>query len=1428
MRLRIDQQPAPGERRLLFRGDTLTFTVSLSEEAEGRAWLRTGIGHARIAREEIIRDVRHNESPLGRNWFDIPMTPAGKRRYQVTLPLCEVGHFEAKACFLPKNRPDPLWPEGPDTVINVAPADSCCANIIYNAFVRQFGPGKSGAATLTPSEAECIRSLDHSGYTVIPKSGTFRDLIRELDFIIGDLGCRFIQLLPVHPTPTTYARMGRFGSPYAALSFTDVDPALAEFDPKATPLEQFTELVDAVHARQAKVLMDIAINHTGWAANLHEAHPQWLSRDEEGRIEMPGAWGVVWADLTKLDYRHRDLWQYMAGVFLTWCRRGVDGFRCDAGYMIPIPAWTYIVATVRAQYPDTVFLLEGLGGKISVTRDLLSRASLDWAYSELFQNYDRGQIEHYLPEALDIAASDGVMIHFAETHDNNRLASVSETYARMRTALCALFSQHGGFGFANGVEWFAKEKIIVHESSSLSWGASDNQVAHLRRLHALLRNHPAFHDRTELKMVQAGPGNGVALLRHHRPSGKKLLILVNLDDTRQTVVHWQTPDMKGPLFTDLLTGERVAAEEKGDRRACQLSPGQVLCLTDDSSDLKLTEPVAGLPDRIVRQQRRAKALDVYSVCDGVRDMGDFDPDEAGRRLSEDPLGYCRSLNPCGDSPRTVTWQWPRDVRREVMVPPEHFILLRADRPFRARILNGECALGHEESLPCADGSYFALFSPLRTPHEHTPHILKLSVYHTDRCGHVEAPLLFLSRGEDAKVRKVFARSELLEKSLMFLGTNGRGGMLRANIDWGRLDSRYDALLAANISPDFPEDRRVMFTRCRAWVVFQGYSQEIRTDCLDAFRFSQDGRGIWRYHIPTGQGGDIFFNICMEMVPGENAVRISFFRHPNRGGYRYLADHKPVRLILRPDIEDRGFHETTKAYSGAEHHWPAAVTPAADAFDFAPGPDHRLRLEMPGGTFTPEPEWYYMVHRPLEAERGLDPDSDLFSPGYFAACLKGGEIVTLSARVLSAEDKTEERWCSPPLPDHFPLIGDSDDCEPEPALERAMAQFVVRRRHLSTVIAGYPWFLDWGRDTLIVVRGMIAAGKRDAARAILRQFARFEENGTLPNMIRGDDAGDRDTSDAPLWFFIACADLVSAEGNSAFLDEVCDGRTIREILVSMARSVMAGTPNGIRTDPESGLIFSPAHFTWMDTNYPAGTPREGYPIEIQAFWHFALSFMARTDYSENRTKWRELADQVRASVIRYFYIREKGYLADCLHTDPGKPARQAERDDALRPNQLFALTLDAVTEPDICRNVLAACETLLVPGAIRSLADQPVHPPLEIRHHGKLLNEPRHPYWGTYTGDEDTRRKPAYHNGTAWTWVFPSFCEAWVKCYGEDGRNAALAWLSSSTRLINAGCVGQMPEISDGDYPHIPRGCDAQAWGASEVFRVWKRIVSEKF
>ena len=192
-------------------------------------------------------------------------------------------------------------------------------------------------------------------------------------------------------------------------------------------------------------------------------------------------------------------------------------------------------------------------------------------------------------------------------------------------------------------------------------------------------------------------------------------------------------------------------------------------------------------------------------------------------------------------------------------------------------------------------------------------------------------------------------------------------------------------------------------------------------------------------------------------------------------------------------------------------------------------------------------------------------------------------------------------------------------------------------------------------------------------------------------------------------------------------------------------------------------------------------------------------------------------------MNLYFLKAEGYFSDCLHAGSGIPAGKAEPDDALRPNQHLALTLEAVTDRTVTAAVLSACEELLVPGAIRSLADRPVKRPLEIVHKGRRLNDPYYPYFGHYSGDEDTLRKPAYHNGTAWTWLFPSYCEALAMVYGEHGRDTALDLLGSGMRHLERECLGHVPEILDGNYPHTSRGCDAQAWGVSELLRVWLKL-----
>ena len=380
-------------RRIFYAGESVKFFFENSTDfPAGQAFLRTNLGMAAVRRREIINEIEHNKRSAGRDWQDLALRRTAGNCWELELLLTENGVFELKPFFVCRDGENQyLWPDGDNLKIKVEAADNVGANLMYTAFVRQFGG--NCCKSFSAAEDAQIGKLDNENYTVIPPSGTFRDLKGKLDFIFGKLGSRILQLLPIHPVPTVYGRMGRFGSPFAVLDYFAVDPALAEFDECATPLEQFGELVDAVHARKGRIFLDIPVNHTGWASRLQTEHPEWFVRDKSsGRIESPGAWGIVWADLCKLDYTQSEVQRYMAEVFLYWCRKGVDGFRCDAGYMLPVEAWRYIEAKVRNEYPDTVFMLEGLGGPVDKQEILLRECGLDWAYSELFQNYNRSEV----------------------------------------------------------------------------------------------------------------------------------------------------------------------------------------------------------------------------------------------------------------------------------------------------------------------------------------------------------------------------------------------------------------------------------------------------------------------------------------------------------------------------------------------------------------------------------------------------------------------------------------------------------------------------------------------------------------------------------------------------------------------------------------------------------------------------------------------------------------------------------------------------------------------------------------------------------------------------------------------------------------------------------------------------------------------------
>jgi glycogen debranching enzyme/glycosidase len=1459
--------PGPGERLVRFVGDQLSFRLGLGDSLpEGwQARLRTNLGRGDTLRREIIHAHTGRLKLANASWRDVPMAPQDGA-WSISFSLTEVGYFKAKAYAIdPQGRQH--WPHGPDFGVSVHPDAYRTANTIYCAFPRMFGPSRTAVSTSDEKHEAILKSLDKQDYTVIPPSGKLRDLIEFLPHIIDTLGCRILHLLPVSPTPTTYARFGRFGSPYAVQDLLAIDPALVVFDQRTTGVDQFRELTYATHARGAKVFLDVVINHTGWGSTLQENHPEWFLRDEKGSFVSPGAWGTVWEDLVELDHRNPALWEHMADVFLEWRRRGVDGFRCDAGYKIPVPAWRYITARVQQEFPDTIFLLEGLGGSWEATENLLTEGAMQWAYSELFQNYSRQEVAGYLEYVLKQSRRVGLYAHYSETHDNDRLAKLGRGWSLLRNRLCALTSVSGAFGFTGGVEWLAPEKLNVHSSRGLAWGGEENIVPELARLNRLLVDHPCFFDNATLTILSTSDDHVFALSRVSNEGLDRVLVLVNTDPKTPRALSLEANVFEhlGSPKLDLLGQSAPAIKETPDGKIeFLLQGGECFCLATALVPKGLSSDAY----RDARAQA-AWAITMISRRVRVRDISPFDWRRMAALVEAGPKAFLTAINSLDAAlvredviaalekaesqnhyPPVVTWAL-LSRRRITVVPQDHWLLIDDAAPFRAVLKTGDGAPQHVSSIRVGE-RHIASFIPGQTTGDAELSLERYCVDHPQ----VQAQIRFVALPDPNRQSAIDNRQSLV------LLTNRRGGMARLGVDLGHIQSKYDCLLGANLHPTVPVDRHVFAKRARVWVNADGFVTPLNLRNLADFTPGPPAQ--WRFVASAGNDRAVEIILTADMLDGRNTTVLRFHRPEAPPPFGHdLAPECRVSLTVRVDIEDRNFHGETHHNGGAEHHFHSHTRSLAQqpGFEFTPAPDRHLRVFSDSGHFHPQPEWCDGVAHPVEDSRGQAGHGDAYSPGWFELPLAKGDAVTLVVTADPAESGAAETSgfiamrqaanegavsaARLPPEDHFAQ-----------RLALALRAFVVQRAQGKTVIAGYPWFLDWGRDSLIAARGLLAAGMIDEVKQLLEVFGRFEDRGTLPNIIHGEDASNRDTSDAPLWYGIVCEELAmrsrrqdaqadgqqDAGGTPANVppassrqisgDELYStvvdprGRTIADILRAIATGYRDGTPNGIRMDPASALVWSPGHFTWMDTNHPAGTPREGYPVEIQALWIRLLRQVARLAEGTERDAWSALADRAEASLLKHFWIEERGWLADLLIARPGQPAAEAVVDNALRSNCLIAVTLGLLTGERAQRSADAALRHLVVPGALRSLAPLPVWPPLPVHGaHGQLLNHPEEPYWGRYEGDEDTQRKPAYHNGTAWTWTFPIFCEA-LACawwFQPAAVSAARHYLSSMEQLLDEGCLGQIPEVLDGDAPHTQRGCDAQAWGVSEALRVWKLL-----
>jgi len=1406
--------PPPGTPLLRFVGDRVAFALARPPAADAtwRAFLRTNLTRGRAVREETLTRLGEGSGdPGGSAWRDIPLKETATG-WQLNLALTEPGFFSAKAyCVDAEGRQH--WPEGENVCLSIHPDRLRTANTIYCAFPRMFG---GAAGQQRPDLAEAVQALDTSGYSVIPPSGRLRDLTAAVPHIFDRLGSRILHLLPVGPVPTTYARMGRFGSPYAQLDLTAIDPALVDFDRRTTAEEQFRELTAAVHQRQGQVFLDILVNHTGWGSRLLEHRPDWFQRNPDGTFHSPGAWGTTWEDLVELDHGSPALWDVVARALLTWCDRGVDGFRCDAGYMVPLPAWQYITAKVHQVHPDTVFLLEGLGGAWEATEALLTEGGMQWAYSELFQNQHPIEVAHYVDHCLRQGERTGLLVHYSETHDNLRLASKGAAWSLLRNRLCALVGQNGGFGFTAGVEWLATEKIDVHEARDLAWGAEPNLVPELAALNHLIAAHPCFFDGADVCRLSGDDSAVLALLRTSEEGLDRVLVLVNLDvEKPQTCLL--PPEAMTALGGSLheLLGQPLPERTLLPDGGCefQVPAGGSFCLSRQATPVGL----AGEAYRTARAQA-AWALQALAEVHPAEGLGPCDWRALASRVAAQPEAFLAAL-PYLDRPllqrdlvaaldaalakpafpQVTRWQI-EDLHRMSLVAPGHWLLLRDAAPFTCTLRTAGQPDRHLGSVPVKQG-FIAALPP--APEREGDAVLTFD-RHAPEASPVEATLRFLPR--------VAGLPRPGRQGLALL-TNGRGGMARLHADLGAIASKYDCLLGANLHPSAPCDRHVLAKRLRAWVNADGFITAL--DAHNLVQFEGGPKARWTFHASAGDGRRVELCLEAEMPEDQNAVVLRWSRPVNVGEDTDLPSRHSVRVTVRLDLEDRSFHGETRLDPGLEAFFQAATQPLPDkiGFRFAPAPDRHLEAWTEVGAYHAQPEACRGIKHPIESSRGLADVGDAWSPGWFDLPLPPGSEIRMVVHAEATNPVLQD-----PLPTPLPT-------DVRGLLRQSLQAFVARRDEGLTVIAGYPWFLDWGRDTLIACRGLLTADQAEEVGLILRTFAALELEGTLPNMLGADHTNDRDTSDAPLWLAVACEEAAEQLGPT-FYQADAGGRTVLEVLTSLGEHLRVGARNGVRMDADSGLLWSPAHFTWMDTRYPMGTPREGYPVEIQALWVRLLRLLERLCAPSDGEAWAATRSRAEAS-LDAFWLEEQGWFADVLLAPSGVSAKAAQPADHLRPNQLFLVSLGLVTGDRARRCVAACARHLLVPGGLRSLAPLPVAVALPIpAPWGGTLNDPTHPYQGRYEGDEDTRRKPAYHNGTAWVWQLPMLCEALDLAWEGDpaARATAQAWLGSLAPLLASGCLGQLPELLDGDAPHTPRGCDAQAWSVSEALRVWESLV----
>jgi predicted glycogen debranching enzyme len=661
------------------------------------------------------------------------------------------------------------------------------------------------------------------------------------------------------------------------------------------------------------------------------------------------------------------------------------------------------------------------------------------------------------------------------------------------------------------------------------------------------------------------------------------------------------------------------------------------------------------------------------------------------------------------------------------------------------------------------------------------------------------------------------RDEAGRQPLMWrewLVTNGLGGYATGTVS-GALTRRYQGILVSALPTPFgrvvmlnylweqiryPDGRIVVFTNMRE----NGGGQELDASrFLTSFRL-EEGLPVWEYDV--------------EGVRIEKRLLMPHLQNTTHVSYKLLSE-RPVRLELHPLIAFR-LHEAPVNHPVRA---PYALQAFGDRFEITPGedlPPLRLYLHHDGEkALTVQPATFNEMLYTLEQVRGYESFGNLWTPGFLRLRLSREHPGTLVASTESWETigaltpqqardaehqrrhrliESAKRVTRSSFAAELVLAADQFIITPAGRAEEA-ARARAAGDEVRTVIAGYHWFTDWGRDTMISLEGLaLCTGRQREAGYILRTFGHYVRDGLIPNMFpEGTKEGLYHTADATLWFFHAVERYVRTTGE----------RSTMRLLLPKFKSIvdhhLRGTKFGIKVDPEDGLLRQGAEgyqLTWMDAKVDdwVVTPRRGKAVEINALWYNALKLLAgwlREEGDPDAARVEEHAERARQSFNRRFWYGAGGYLYDVIDGEHGD-------DTALRPNQIFSISLDhPVLERERWLPVLTIVkDKLLTPVGLRSLAAD--HRDYKAQYYGDLR-----------------ARDAAYHQGTVWGWLAGPFVDAWLRVYPDD-KDGARKSLTGFAAHLSDGGVGTLSEIFDAEPPYTPRGCIAQAWSVAEVLRAW--------